>query len=289
MSIKATRGQFFTVNEKVQDEIIKLIGKENFNNESIAILEPSVGAGDLALALFNKQAPNHPNLKITGWEIDENIKQLEKLKEYNFNFINGDFFQLSKNKEENFDIIFGNPPFVAWKNIEKPVQENITELMGKQTGAINLYTLFIEKCIELLKPGGELIFIVPKEWLYMTSAGKLRKKIVETGKITNIINCGEEKLFPDADIPALIIFKFVKNDKNLENNKETENIVKMKNLNDKQWEEKILKFINNGFLFINKDLEKFVNTDTVLGDYFDAKVGVVSGADNIYKIDNKES
>lgn len=280
---KANRGQFFTVNDKVQDEIVNLISMSelNKNNKSLEILEPSVGAGDLALALFKK----YPNVKINAWELDENVKQLDDLNNYNFNFVNGDFFNLSKDKNETFDVIFGNPPFVAWKNVEKPVQDNIIDLMGEQKGTINLYNLFINRSIDLLKADGELVFIVPKEWLYLTSSGILREKIVNTGKITNIIDCNEEKLFPDADVPALIIFKFVKNGN--ENNNETKNIVKMKKLNENNWNEKILKFVNNGFIFIDKALENIV-TDTVLGDYFEAKVGMVSGADSIYRIENKE-
>ena len=63
----------------------------------------------------------------------------------------------------------------------------------------------------MLQDDGELIFIVPKEWLYNTSAQFLRDYLCENGDFTHFIDCGEEKLFDDADVPALCIFRYQKN------------------------------------------------------------------------------
>ena len=46
------------------------------------------------------------------------------------------------------------------------------------------------------------MLIVPKEWLYSTSAAPLREKMKRDGSLTHIIDIGEERVFDDAMPPG---------------------------------------------------------------------------------------
>ena len=73
----------------------------------------------------------------------------------------------------------------------------------------NLYLFFIDKCLRHLKPGGELIFITPRDFLKATSAVKLNRLLAEAGSITDAIELGDARVFADA-VPNCLIWRFEK-------------------------------------------------------------------------------
>ena len=91
-----------------------------------------------------------PKIKFDMYEIDTEIKLLNKIKKNKV--IYGDF--IKQNIKKKYKTIIGNPPYIKTKK-------------G------NLYIDFIEKCYNLLDNNGELIFIIPSDFLKLTCASKL--------------------------------------------------------------------------------------------------------------------
>ena len=80
--------------------------------------------------------------------------------------MNMDFFDYDMSNK--FNSIIGNPPYVKFKDIDKSTKEKLNmNLFDRRS---NLYLFFIEKCIKHLKDNGELIFIVPRDFLKSTSS-----------------------------------------------------------------------------------------------------------------------
>ena len=233
-------GQYFTKNEYLKSSIYNLI----LNNSNI-ILEPSIGRGDLIDYILK----NHPskNIEFDLYEIDKSIKLLDSLA--NKNIIYKDFLKSNINKK--YDTIIGNPPFV-------------------KTRKGNLYLDFIEKCYNLLNINGELIFIVPSDFIKLTSSSKLINIMMNNGTFTHIIHPNNEHLFENANID-IIIFRYCKNSKlsneiNVNNNKKY-----LINTNG------ILTFTDNILSIKNN------NTNITLSNYFDIYVGMVTGKESIFK------
>ena len=97
-----------------------------------------------------------------------------------------------------FDVVIGNPPYVTW---EINSQERCYYRKHYQTaraGKINLYRLFIERAINLLKPGGYLGFICPNTYLTDHDSRYLRQLLLEQTHITEITCLPESvRIFPD--------------------------------------------------------------------------------------------
>ena len=112
---------------------------------------------------------------------------------------------------EQFDTIIGNPPYVRFQDIPPATQALIAR--GRYGACLdkraNLYLFFIDKCLRHLKPGGELIFITPRDFLKATSAVKLNRLLAEIGSITDAIELGDARVFPDA-LPNCLIWRFEK-------------------------------------------------------------------------------
>ena len=247
---KKKLGQFYSKNVDIRTAIQSLI-KNNGN-----ILEPSVGEGDLIIGIENKE--------LTIIEIDSDKDSIRDVP-----LLNMDFFDYTD--DNMFDTIIGNPPYVKFKFCNELLKNKLKKFNYNEKS--NLYYFFIHKSINHLKPNGELIFITPKEFMYSVSAIELRKLIDNLGNITHFIDCGEEKLFSDASVPSLCIFRFEKS-KNNTPTKFWENLKSY--LNNDEPVLKNISMINDQFCFSRE------NFTTTLSDFFNVKVGVVSGMDKVY-------
>jgi len=128
-----------------------------------------------------------------------------------------------------------------------------------------VYIDFTDKCYNLLDDNGELIFIVPSDFLKLTSASKLLNIMMTNRTFTHIFHPHNEKLFDNASIDV-IIFRYCKN-----------NLIEKKVL----YNNKILYITNSNGLIIFGEEEN--NNSVMFKDYFDIYVGLVSGKEKVYK------
>ena len=265
-------GQFFTKNKEILSILVGLISK---NKKEGKILEPSCGEGYILRELENQQYKN-----ILGLEIDTTLTKLSESLPISYQ----SFFTY----KEKVDVIIGNPPFVQYKKIEDNTRKEI-ENFKEYSNLSNLYYFFIHYSIDLLKDNGELIFIVPKEWVFSTSAKPLREHIANNGILSHFIDLGEQKIFKDASIPSLCVFKFIKR-------KQKDNYYKIKYANHKLkqdliYEDKQLYIDSEDNILIGDKeiIDEIKNCSTKVKDLFIVKVGLGTGANNIFNItDNVE-
>jgi len=236
MTIKHNLGQYFTTNIELKEKVFEFILNTPSN-----ILEPSIGQGDLITFITDKI----PSITFDMYEIDTKIKLLDKIQKEKV--IYGDF--ITQTITKTYKTIVGNPPYVRTKKR-------------------NLYIDFTEKCYNLLDNNGELIFIVPSDFLKLTSASKLLNVMMINGTFTHIFHPNNERMFVNASID-IIIFRYCKN-----------------SLIDKKvlYNDKLLYITNSNGLITFGEEEN--NNSVLFQDYFDIYVGLVSGKEEVYK--NKE-
>jgi adenine-specific DNA-methyltransferase len=230
-----SKGQYFTKHKLLQTCVIDFI-----LNEPKVILEPSIGRGDLVNCVSNKL-----NIEFDMYEIDENIQLLDGIDRNKV--VYGDFINIKINNK--YDTIIGNPPYVKTKN-------------G------NLYIEFIKKCFNLLNDKGELIFIVPTDFLKLTSSHTLLSEMMSVGNFTHINHPNNEGLFENASIDVMV-FRYCKDN----------SLKKITSYNNKT---KYL--IESSGLITFSDVK--INKDKKISDYFDISVGMVCGRESVYR--NKE-
>lgn len=272
MTNKQQRGQFFTTSPSVQRVMLSLV-----DHADGRFLEPSAGAGHLVKAL--EQAC--PSAVIDAVELDDNIPAVCRTR-----ITNADFFAFADASTAGYDVVFGNPPYVSWKAMEESSKLSSIAVKAGYSEKTNLYHLFIDRCIDLLADNGEMVLIVPKEWLYASSAAPLRKKISESGHISHIVDCGEEKLFTDANVPALLIFRFVKTERTAD--MRVSYASDLTGAMTGEWEKKELVDKNSRWLLLHEELARKVSTWGRLGDVMSVKVGMVTGLDKVFRVSGTE-
>jgi len=92
-----------------------------------------------------------------------------------------------------FDIVIGNPPYISFglRGVDKIAKEKMKELKmyfpHSAEYKISIYALFVERGLQLLKKGGRLGFILPDSFLLGKYFRGLRKYILDTCKIKEIV------------------------------------------------------------------------------------------------------
>lgn len=74
-----------------------------------------------------------------------------------------------------FDFVISNPPYVSYERINPELRATYRGLFSTAKGRFDLYILFFEKALSLLRPEGRLVFITPEKYLYVRSAEALRR------------------------------------------------------------------------------------------------------------------
>ncbi|MFX1332816.1 MAG: class I SAM-dependent DNA methyltransferase [Promethearchaeota archaeon] len=93
---------------------------------------------------------------------------------------------------QNFDCIIGNPPYGRkspsyLKNIYKQIYHDLASVYGYKLGANDLYTLFLANAIHNVKNNGTICFILSDTFLSLKSHTILRRLILDTCKINEIL------------------------------------------------------------------------------------------------------
>ena len=100
-----------------------------------------------------------------------------------------DFLLESEFNENSIDFIIGNPPYVGVTQIPKEKRRLYQGKFRTSKGRLNLYILFIEHAINLLKTNGMLGFLVPTAFMVYSGYGEaLREYILEHCNIKIMIN-----------------------------------------------------------------------------------------------------
>ena len=246
MDDKKKWGRFFTKKDWVLDIIINLI--ENGKK----ILEPCCGIGHIV----NKLEQKYSN--IIAIDIIKSSCICKKQIQY-FNFFDYDI-------SNKFDTIITNPPYVSYRIFDNNVITNWKTCLPKT----NLYLYFIEKCFYHLSEFGEMILIIPIDFINNTRGSNLRKLLNKHGTITHIINLCDRKVFSDCS-PDVIIIRYQKgNLSHIINYQKTLESTPIKTTD----------ILRNGTYQFN-NFEKF----KYLKDFFNIKVGLVIGCNHIFEKD----
>jgi adenine-specific DNA-methyltransferase len=90
--------------------------------------------------------------------------------------LNEDFLA---HRDQKFEYIIGNPPYVPITALSPAERNDYRGRYDTAVGRFDLYLLFFEQSLRLLKPGGRLVFITPEKFLYVRTATPLRKALAK--------------------------------------------------------------------------------------------------------------
>ena len=189
LEYKKKKGIFYTDTE-LADKIVDFL---NLPKDSI-ILDPCCGTGNFLVA-----AKNQGYQKIYGADIDKQAisiskKNIDLAKLENIDTLsNGADYILNKFKlTESVDVVIGNPPYVT---ISKDIIIDTSDYLFlrdvKESGS-NLFIAALYRAFDLAKENGIISYIIPKNFLHISSYKILRKMILNKKQIVSIVDIGKK-------------------------------------------------------------------------------------------------
>lgn len=94
-----------------------------------------------------------------------------------------------------FTHVVGNPPYVRVQHLERSGRER-AEGWEFARGATDLFLVFFELGLELLRRGGILGYITPSSWLRSQAAGAFRAHLSTAHRVRRILDFGDHQVFP---------------------------------------------------------------------------------------------
>ncbi len=111
-------------------------------------------------------------------------------------------------KKLNFDILMTNPPFAGeiketWL---KALYEIVPESKKKPGSKIDRHILFIERAIDMIKPGGRLVIVLPQGIFNNTNDKYIREFIMKKARILAVIGLHGNTFKPHTGTKTSLLF-----------------------------------------------------------------------------------
>jgi len=106
--------------------------------------------------------------------------------------------------EPGFDVVIGNPPYVSVTNIDADQREYLLRQFRTASGRFDLYILFDEKSLALIKANGFFGFIQPIKFGIYSNGKSLRDILLKQVSISCIIDISQSKVFPDPSVASIL-------------------------------------------------------------------------------------
>jgi type I restriction enzyme M protein len=171
------------------------------------VLDPACGAGTFLIHVLRNWSEQHPKSKnrLVVYGSDKNPRMLTIAdlnlshgKRTDFKRVLVDSLAPIDNtflRENYFDYIFTNPPFgvnldsraIDFRKYESALDANRYPLKHQDSDV-----LFLERCLQLLSPGGELAIVMPRSFMTNSRLGLARAKLGEFGHVWGVLTLPSE-------------------------------------------------------------------------------------------------
>ena len=262
---------YFQTPEIIVDYMVEKLFEGRWPSKNTRVLDAGCGPGDFIDGILRWCSKNNAEIpKITGIELDSKHYKIAQKKYMLFpqiNIQNRDFLLI---EHVDYDYIIGNPPYVQITNLNDEEKNLYKPIFKTAVERFDLYMLFFEKSLSLLKINGRLVFITPEKYIYVNTAKPLRK-ILSSYYIKEIEHLREDVFQGLTTYPTITTIE------NIESRKKT--LIKHRNK-----DETLVRLLKDGssWLPIINGNEK-TNSKYVLKDICDRiSCGIATGADNIF-------
>jgi hypothetical protein len=109
-----------------------------------------------------------------------------------------------------FDVIIGNPPYVRVQALNQWAKSEVdllkTRFSSATKGNYDLYVVFVERGLELLRPTGTAGFILPHKFMHLEYGEPLRGALSKGQNVSRIVHFGAAQIFPKATTYTCLLF-----------------------------------------------------------------------------------
>ncbi len=113
-------------------------------------------------------------------------------------------------KNGGFDAVVGNPPYIRIQTLQEVMPAVLGYLrehyLTAKKGNYDLYVVFVERALQLLKATGQMGYIVPHKFFNAQYGAALRQLIAQGRNLSEIVHFGHEQIFTGATTYTSLLF-----------------------------------------------------------------------------------
>jgi adenine-specific DNA-methyltransferase len=208
-SDKDAKEEFKTFIKKIKEQFHETVGRRDPRRKKLSGFR-----GDLAMAQSNYdlfgQKRTEKEMEIEVRRININIDKIEvEIKEIENNVIYRNAFEwrfefpevLNDNGDfEGFEVVIGNPPYIQLQKMG--ADADVLQKCGYETFTRtgDIYCLFYEQAIRLLKPGYFFGYITSNKWMRANYGVAMRKFLIEQANPLLLVDFGGYQVFESATV-----------------------------------------------------------------------------------------
>jgi hypothetical protein len=158
---------------------------------------------------------------ILGIDIDPNACQATKLSLYLLHLVlTGVFpeglkvectealgyYQAHPELSESQDAVIANPPFIKWDHMAADMQHRVVSFVGEDaSGKVDMFLAHLKLGLQMIKPGGFLLYVLPHSFLLAKNAASLRRKIAATCWVRFLADLSQIPVFEDVGSYVILL------------------------------------------------------------------------------------
>ena len=112
--------------------------------------------------------------------------------------------------DSGFDIVIGNPPYIRIQTLKQKDPDTVAfykeHYASAAKGNYDIYVVFIEAGLRLLKSDGHLAYICPHKFFNAQYGEPIREVIAKGKHLRHVVHFGEDQVFPGASIYTCLLF-----------------------------------------------------------------------------------
>ena len=186
-----------------------------------SVIDPACGTGELLLAAHRAC----PAAKLTGCDVDQcmidtAIANLSACDVPTDGIHHVSMFDVeSLGLHGKYDAVIGNPPYLVMRKDDARLKGSGVARFSSlhEAGRLNVFALFIEYSLLLLRNGGRMVLLVPPSVNNGAYFRKIRRRMLELGRIEDITVICDNHIFGDA-MTAVEIVTMSRTDDGFEEN-----------------------------------------------------------------------
>lgn len=160
----------------VVDLMVEKLFRPCAPTSSAELLDPGCGTGEFVDGVLRWCAKNAAPLpSITGVDSNPGHVAVSRSRFAHFPNVRITLDDFLGPTNKRYDYIVGNPPYVPITALDVAERNSYRRGYATAKGRFDLYLLFFEQALRLLRPGARLVFITPEKFLYVGSAAPLRQ------------------------------------------------------------------------------------------------------------------
>lgn len=197
-----------TLKRKAVDDLIKRLFKYDKDKATEKLKQEIVAIRSRQRLFDDKKLERQDQEKIKN--LENKIKELENIKvpgpseHFEWHIYFSEVFQ----EKKGFDVVIANPPYINVNEMKREA-ELYRNLYTTPFGSYDIYILFFEKSITILREKGVLTYITSNKYFIADYAKKLRHFIVNNTRVLILLDLADcKKVFEHAFVsPAITILQ----------------------------------------------------------------------------------